>query len=137
MVKGPNSGTNMWLIALLLPALKGGLFSPTLILVRRAKPSDAASIHSLEFSQPGVGNDGSQYGREEAEAAESVEDGRGQVLIPVQVADEVERQHRCEVNTQDQAVTPLLRPAGTPSDTNETHPDRLQKAKSHKKTTHQ
>lgn len=85
-------------------------------------------MDSLEFSEPGVGDDGSQNGREVAEAAESVVDGRGQVLVPAQVADEVERQHRCEGNTQEQAVTQVLRPAGTPSDVYETHPDRLQKA---------
>lgn len=51
---------------------------------------------SLEFPQPGVGDDGSQDGREVTEAAERVVDGRGQVLVPFQVGEEVERQHRCE-----------------------------------------
>lgn len=61
--------------------------------------SRAAWMDSLVFAQPGVGDDGSQDGREVTEAAESVVDGRGQVLIPVQVADEVVRQHRCEGDT--------------------------------------
>lgn len=78
-------------------------------MITRAKLSSqlscAVSMDSLEFSEPGVGDDGSQYGREVTEAAESVVDGRGQVLIPAQVADEVERQHRCEGNTQEQAVS--------------------------------
>lgn len=73
---------------------------------------------SLEFPQPGVGDDGSQDGREVAEAAERVVDGRGQVLVPFQVGEEVERQHRCEGNTRGQAVTR----AGAPSDTYQTYP---------------
>lgn len=77
-------------------------------------------VDSLEFAEPGVGDDGPQDGREVAEAAESVVDGRGQVLVPAQVADEVEGQHRWEGNTQKQAVTQSPRPAGTLSDANET-----------------
>lgn len=49
-------------------------------------------------------------------------DSCGQVLVPMQVGEEVERQHRCEGNTQGQAVTQALRPAGTTSGTYETHP---------------
>lgn len=73
---------------------------------------------SLELPQPGVGDDGSQDGREVTQAAEGVVDGRGQVLVPFQVGEEVERQHRCEGNTRGQAVTQ----AGAPSDTNQTYP---------------
>jgi len=50
---------------------------------------------SLECTQPGVRYEGPQYRREVAEAAEGVVDGGGQVLIPVQVLDKVECQHRC------------------------------------------
>lgn len=73
---------------------------------------------SLEFPQPGVGDDGSQDGREVTQAAEGVVDGRGQVLVPFQVGEEVERQHRCEGDTRGQAVTQ----AGAPSDAYQTYP---------------
>ena len=51
--------------------------------------------NSLEFTQPGVGDDGPQYGREVAEAGEGVVDGGGEVPVPVQVIDKIECQHRC------------------------------------------
>lgn len=71
------------------------------------------AMDSLEFPEPGVGDDGAQDGREITEAAESVVDGCGQVVIPLQVGEEVERQHRWETNTQEGAVRRAPRPAGT------------------------
>lgn len=61
--------------------------------------------NSLEFSEPGVGDDGSQDGSEVAEAAEGMVDGSGEVFIPLQVAEEVQRQHRCNQTTQALAET--------------------------------
>lgn len=84
----------------------------------RRRSIEGRAAGSLEFAQPGVGDDGSQDGREVAEAAERVVDGRGQVLVPFQVGEEVERQHRCEGNTRGQAVTQ----AGAPRDTYQTYP---------------
>lgn len=52
------------------------------------------SANSLEFSEPGVGDEGSQHRREIAEAAEGVVDGSREVLVPFQVGEEVKRQHR-------------------------------------------
>lgn len=52
-------------------------------------------MDSLEFSEPGVSDDSSQYGCEIAEAAEGMIDSSGEVLVPVQVGHEVERQQRC------------------------------------------
>lgn len=52
--------------------------------------------HSLEFSEPGVGDERAQYRCEVAEAAEGVVDSRGEILVPVQVREEVERQQRCD-----------------------------------------
>lgn len=57
---------------------------------------DEGHRDSLEFSEPGVSDESSQYGREVAEAAEGMVDGGGEVAVPVQVGEEVERQHRCE-----------------------------------------
>lgn len=51
-------------------------------------------LNSLEFAEPGVGNDGSQHWREVAEAAEGMVDGGREVLVPFQVGEEVKRQHR-------------------------------------------
>lgn len=64
-----------------------------------------AHMHSLEFAKPGVSDDGAQYRREVAEAAESMVDGGREILVPVQVGDEVERQQCCERNTQAGALT--------------------------------
>lgn len=50
--------------------------------------------NTLEFSQPGVGNDGAQDGSEVAEAAEGMIDGSGEVLVPPEVVEEIQRQHR-------------------------------------------
>ena len=57
---------------------------------------DESPADSLVFSEPGVGDDSSQYGREVAEAAEGMVDSGGQVLVPVQVGEEVKSQQRCE-----------------------------------------
>lgn len=57
---------------------------------------DESPADSLVFSEPGVGDDSSQYGREVAEAAEGMVDRGGQVLVPVQVGEEVKSQQRCE-----------------------------------------
>lgn len=51
---------------------------------------------SLEFSEPGVSDERSQYGCEVAEAAEGVVDSGWEVLVPVQIGEEVKRQHRCQ-----------------------------------------
>lgn len=53
-------------------------------------------MDSLEFSKPGVSDDGPQYRCEIAEASEGMVDGSRQVLVPVQVGHEVERQQRCK-----------------------------------------
>lgn len=53
-------------------------------------------MDSLEFSKPGVSDDGPQYRCEIAEASKGMVDGSRQVLVPVQVGHEVERQQRCK-----------------------------------------
>lgn len=58
----------------------------------------AVSANSLEFPEPGVGNDSSQHRREIAEAAEGMVDGSREVLVPFQVGEEVKGQHRWELD---------------------------------------
>lgn len=55
---------------------------------------ETTAADSLELPEPGVGDDGSQHRREIAEAAEGMVDGSREVLVPFQVGEEVERQHR-------------------------------------------
>lgn len=55
---------------------------------------ETMAADSLELPEPGVGDDGSQHRREIAEAAEGMVDGSREVLVPFQVGEEVERQHR-------------------------------------------
>lgn len=57
-------------------------------------PNSRMAGNSLELPEPGVGDESSQHRREIAEAAEGVVDGRGEVLVPFQVGEEVKRQHR-------------------------------------------
>lgn len=57
------------------------------------------AANSLKLPEPGVGDDGSQHRREIAEAAEGMVDGSREVLVPFQVGEEVERQHRWELGT--------------------------------------
>lgn len=55
---------------------------------------ETMAADSLELPEPGVGDDGSQHRREIAEAAEGMVDSSREVLVPFQVGEEVERQHR-------------------------------------------
>lgn len=57
-------------------------------------PNSRMAGNSLELPEPGVSDESSQHRREIAEAAEGVVDGRGEVLVPFQVGEEVKRQHR-------------------------------------------
>lgn len=57
-------------------------------------------MDALEFAEPWVSNDSSQYGCEVAEATEGMVDSSGEVLVPAQVGDKIERQHRCEQTNQ-------------------------------------
>ena len=58
--------------------------------------SNELVVDSPEFSEPGVGDERSQDGCEVAEAAEGVVDCGGEVFVPVEVGEEIERQHSCE-----------------------------------------
>lgn len=55
-----------------------------------------------KFSEPGVSDDGSEDWCEVAEAAESMIDSCGEVLVPFQIGDKIERQQRCEQTTTGQ-----------------------------------
>lgn len=66
---------------------------------------DEAHRDSLKFSKPGVSNDSSQYGCEVAEAAECMVDSSGEILVPFQVGEEVQCQHRCgQTHNQGQSM---------------------------------